>query len=92
MTFLDAADVHRRARRALLVNVVVAVACFGLLSVPGAIAAGMALRAVDTDPVRADRLVRWSWAFLGTNLLFYVLLAAVVLVVVALVYLGHRAG
>lgn len=87
-----AAALHRRARRALLVNLVVAVFCFGLLSIPGAIAAGMALRAIPEDLPRADRLVRWSWAFLGTNLLFYLLLLAVVATMALIVFLAGRSG
>lgn len=80
----------RRARTALAVNLLVATCLFGLLSIPGAVAAGMALRAAPTDPVRADRLIRWSWAFLGTNLVFYLLLALVVATIGALLYLGTR--
>ncbi|HST86106.1 MAG TPA: hypothetical protein VLL08_30485 [Kineosporiaceae bacterium] len=83
---------HRRARLALVVNLVVAVCCFGLLSIPGAIAAGMALRAIPDDLPRADRLVRWSWAFLGTNLLFYLLLFAVVATIALIVFLASRSG
>jgi hypothetical protein len=52
----------------------------------------MALRAIPDDLPRADRLVRWSWAFLGTNLLFYLLLAAVVGTIALIVYLASRSG
>ena len=83
---------HRRARRALVINLVVATCAFGLVSIPGAIAAAMALRAIPDDLPRADRLVRWSWAFLGTNLLFYLLLAAVVGTIALIVYLASRSG
>jgi hypothetical protein len=85
-------SVHRRARRALVVNLVVAICCFGLLSVPGAVAAGMALRAIPDDLPRADRMIRWSWAFLGANLLFYLLLAAVILTFAVIVFLASRSG
>jgi len=88
----EAAVVHQRARLALVVNLVVAIFCFGLLSIPGAVAAGMALRAVPDDLPRADRMVRWSWAFLGANLLFYLLLLAVIAVLAAIVFLAHRSG
>ena len=81
---------HRRARKALVANIVVAVLCFGLLSVPGAITAAVALRALPADPPRAERLIRWSWALMATNLLFYVLLAAVILTLAALTYLARR--
>ena len=84
--------VHRRARLALVVNLVVAIFCFGLLSIPGAVAAGLALRAVPDDLPRADRMVRWSWAFLGANLLFYLLLLAVIGILAAIVFLAHRSG
>jgi hypothetical protein len=87
-----AETLHRRARLALVVNLVVAICCFGLLSIPGAIAAGMALRAIPDDLPRADRLVRWSWAFLGTNLLFYLLLFAVVATIALIVFLASRSG
>ena len=83
---------QRRARLALVVNLVVAVCLFGLLSIPGAIAAGLALRAIPDDLPRADRLVRWSWAFLGTNLLFYLLLFAVVATIALIVFLASRSG
>jgi hypothetical protein len=83
---------HRRARLALAINLAVALCCFGLLSIPGAVAAGMALRAIPADPHRADRLIRWSWAFLGTNLVFYVLLLAVVLAVAVFVFLAGRSS
>lgn len=83
---------HRRARLALVVNLVVAVFCFGLVSIPGAITAGMALRAIPDDLHRADRLVRWSWAFLATNLLFYLLLFAVVATIALIVFLASRSG
>src|SRR3954471_6467447 len=83
---------HRRARLSLVINLVVAICCFGLVSIPGAIAAAMALRAIPDDLPRADRLVRWSWAFLGTNLLFYLLLAAVVGTIALIVYLASRSG
>src|SRR4051812_2560390 len=86
VALVPAVDVlHRRARRALVINLVVAICCFGLVSIPGAIAAGMALRAIPDDPPRADRLVRWSWAFLGTNVLFYLLLLVVVAVLTLIV-------
>jgi hypothetical protein len=87
-----AGDLHRRARLALVVNLVVAICCFGLVSVPGAIAAGMALRAIPDDLPRADRLVKWSWAFLGTNLLFYLLLLIVIAVIGLIVFLASRPG
>ena len=83
---------HRRARLALVINLVVAVCCFGLLSIPGAITAGMALRAIPDDLHRADRLVRWSWAFLGTNLLFYLLLLVVIATIALIVFLASRSG
>ena len=87
------ADVlHRRARLALVVNLVVAVCCFGLLSIPGAISAGMALRAIPDDLHRADRLIRWSWAFLATNLLFYLLLFVVIATIALIVFLASRSG
>ena len=88
----DAEVLHRRARLALVINLVVAVFCFGLLSIPGAVAAGMALRAVPNDLPRAERLVRWSWAFLGTNLLFYLLLLVVIATIALIVFLASRAG
>ena len=76
----------------MVVNLVVAICCFGLVSIPGAITAGMALRAIPDDLHRADRLVRWSWAFLGTNLLFYLLLFAVVATIALIVFLASRSG
>ena len=90
---VPAAEVlHRRARLALVINLVVAICCFGLVSIPGAIAAGMALRAIPEDLHRADRLVRWSWAFLGTNLLFYLLLLIVIAIIGLIVFLAARSG
>jgi hypothetical protein len=86
------ADLRRRATVALVINLVVAVGLFGLLSIPGAITAGLARGAAEQDPERAARLIRWSWAFLATNLLFYLLLLAVVLVVAAYLYLISRSG
>jgi hypothetical protein len=83
---------HRQARLALVINLIVAVCCFGLVSIPGAITAGMALRAIPQDLHRADRLVRWSWAFLATNLLFYLLLTVVIAVVALIVVLAGRSG
>jgi hypothetical protein len=91
-TELVADAVHRRARRALVVNLVVAICCFGLLSIPGAAVAGLALRAIPDDLPRADRMVRWSWAFLGANLLFYLLLAVVVVILAVIVFLASRSG
>jgi hypothetical protein len=88
----SAEALQRRARLALVINLVVAVCCFGLVSIPGAIAAGMALRAIPDDLHRADRLVRWSWAFLATNLLFYLLLFAVVATIALIVFLASRSG
>jgi hypothetical protein len=87
-----AEQLYRRARLALVVNLVVAICCFGLLSVPGAISAGLALRAIPDDLPRADRLVRWSWAFLGTNLLFYLLLLVVIATIALIVFLASRSG
>jgi hypothetical protein len=86
------ADLHRRARLALVVNLLVAVCCFGLLSIPGAVTAGMALRSIPEDLPRADKLIRWSWAFLGTNLLFYLLLLAVIATIGLIVFLADRSG
>lgn len=83
---------HRQAQLALVINLVVAVCCFGLVSIPGAITAGMALRAIPADLHRADRLVRWSWAFLGTNLLFYLLLLVVIAIMALIVFLASRSG
>ena len=54
---LDRVAVHRRARAALVTNMAVAIGLFGLLSIPGAISAGLALRALPAEPARADRLV-----------------------------------
>ena len=88
----DSAALRRRATVALVVNLVVAIGLFGLLSIPGAITAGLARGAAAGDPERAARLIRWSWAFLATNLLFYLLLLAVVLVVAAYLYLISRSG
>jgi hypothetical protein len=88
----DAEALHRRARLALVINLVVAICCFGLVSIPGAIAAGMALRAIPDDLPRADRLVKWSWAFLGTNLLFYLLLLIVIAIIGLIVFLASRSG
>jgi hypothetical protein len=85
-------DLRRRATVALVVNLVVAVGLFGLLSIPGAITAGLARGAAESDPERAARLIRWSWAFLATNLVFYLLLLAVVLVLAAYLYLISRSG
>ena len=85
-------DLRRRATVALVVNLVVAIGLFGLLSIPGAVCAGLARGAADADPERATRLIRWSWAFLATNLVFYLLLLAVVLVVAAYLYLISRSG
>ena len=82
----------RRARTAMVVNIVVAVCFFGLLSIPGAISAGMARQAAPHDPDRAARLSRWSWAFLATNLMFYLLLLAVIGVLAAYLYLIARSG
>lgn len=84
--------VRARATIALVVNVVVALCCFGLMSIPGAIAAGMAIRAIPTDPKRAARLVRWSWAFLALNVLFYILLACAIVAVVVAVLLARKHG
>ena len=83
---------HRRARLALVINLIVAVCCFGLVSIPGAIVAGMALRAIPGDLRRADRLVRWSWAFLATNLLFYLLLGIVIAALTVIVLVARRSG
>jgi len=75
-----------------VVNLVVAVCCFGLVSIPGAIIAGMALRAIPDDLHRADRLIRWSWAFLATNLLFYLLLGIVIAALTVIVLVARRSG
>jgi hypothetical protein len=83
-------ELRRRATIALASNLVVALFLFGLLSIPGAISAGMARRAAARDPDRAARLIRWSWAFLITNALFYLLLLVVVLVIGGYLYLIAR--
>jgi len=88
----EVAQMQQRARLALAVNLAVAICCFGLLSIPGAVTAGLAIRAIPHDLPRADRMVRWSWAFLGANLLFYLLLLAVIAVLAAIVFLAHRPG
>jgi hypothetical protein len=85
-------DLRRKATIALVVNLVVAIGLFGLLSIPGAVCAGLARGAAAEDPERSARLIRWSWAFLATNLVFYLLLLAVVLVVAAYLYLISRSG
>jgi hypothetical protein len=83
---------YRRARLALVINLVVAICCFGLVSIPGAVTAGLALRAVPEDPRRADRLIRWSWAFLATNVLFYLLLSVVIATIALIVFVAGRSG
>jgi hypothetical protein len=92
MSDAGAMALRRRATIAMVVNIVVVLGLFGLLSIPGAITAGMARRAAGPDPDRAARLIRWSWAFLATNLLFYLLLLAVLLVLAGYLYLISRSG
>ena len=69
---------------ALAVNaLVVIVTCFSALpSIGGAIAAGIALGQVGTDPDNARRLVRWSWGLLIASVVIGILIAAFVFVLI----------
>ncbi len=81
---LDPAALHRRARTALIVNLGLGVLAFGLPSLPGAVLAGLALRALPDDVPRAGRLLRWSWGLLAATLVFYLLLLVLLLVLAVL--------
>jgi hypothetical protein len=47
--------------------------CCGLVSIGGAIAAGIGIGRVDTDLAGAQRLARWSWILLAANLVLWIL-------------------
>jgi hypothetical protein len=82
---MDAAAVHRQARRALTVNLVLGICAFGLPSLPGAVLAWRSLRALPDDVPRAGRLLQWSWGLLAATLVFYVLLLVLAVVLAVLV-------
>jgi hypothetical protein len=86
------AVLRRRATIALVVHVVLALCLFAVPSIAGAVTAGLARRAAVTDLARGDRLLRWSWAFLAVDLLFYVLLAVVGAILAAYLFLIVKAG
>jgi hypothetical protein len=50
----------------LVLNLLAIVSCCNILGIPGAILAGLALRA-GTGPGTARSLVIWSWVLLGTG-------------------------
>jgi hypothetical protein len=89
----DADALHRQARTALVVNLVLGICAFGLPSIPGAILAWRSLRALPGDVPRAGRLLRWSWGLLAATLVFYVLLlvllAVLALLLVAVAKVRH---
>jgi hypothetical protein len=79
----DGGLIRRQATVSLVVNLLVLFFAVGLMSAPGA---AMALRArslATTDPARAQRSLRWSWIWLASNLLLYLLLAVLVLALLA---------
>jgi hypothetical protein len=86
----DAAAIRRRATTSLIINLVLALFFLGVLCIPGAVLAAMAM-AEKHDPRRAQRLLRWSWGFLAANLLFYILLVITVIVIaVFLIFAATR--
>ncbi|NUR92017.1 MAG: hypothetical protein HOY71_48770 [Nonomuraea sp.] len=63
---------HDRARStaivALILNCVSIPGCCNVLSIPGAILAGLALSRAERDPAGARNLLRWSWVLYGVGL------------------------
>lgn len=83
---LDLAVIRSRATTALVIHVVL-IFFASVLSIPGAVFAAMAL-GEKHDPVRARRLLRWSWGFLAAALLFYVLLTVTIVLIVVFIFLA----
>jgi hypothetical protein len=83
---LDPAVIARRATTALVVHVVL-IFFASVLSIPGAVFAGLAL-GEKHDPERARRLLRWSWGFLAAAVLFYVLLVITVILLTVFIFLA----
>ena len=87
-TLMPADAIRRQATVSLVVNLLVLFMAFGVLSAPGA---AMALRArslAHVDPARARRSLTWSWVWLASNVLFYVLLAVMLLFFVISILTG----
>ena len=75
-------DEERRLRNgaaaALIANLLALVLCLGLMSLPGAVCAVVALNRSRTEMRSARRWLTWSWWLLAANVLLYVLIAALI--------------
>lgn len=67
---------------ALVCNIAGVLLCCGLLSVPGAITAAIAMSRVETDPESARKLTIWSWVLFGLSIVIGIVLFILYLIFV----------
>ncbi|TYB46103.1 hypothetical protein [Actinomadura chibensis] len=67
---------------ALVCNIAAVLLCCGLLSIPGAVTAAIALSRADTDPESARKLTVWSWVLLGLSIVAGIVIFIVYIVAV----------
>ena len=53
---------------ALVCNIIAVMICCGVLSIPGAVTAAIAMGRVHTDPQSARTLTIWSWVLFGISI------------------------
>ncbi|WP_246178778.1 hypothetical protein [Actinomadura decatromicini] len=67
---------------ALVCNIAGVLLCCGILSIPGAVTAAIAMGRVDTDPESARTLTLWSWVLFGLSVVLGIAIFIIYLVAV----------
>lgn len=68
---------------ALIMNVIAAVTCYGILAAPGIVTAALAINRAQSDPESARRLTRWSWGIFAAAVVVGIALLVLVIVLAA---------
>lgn len=67
---------------ALVCNIAGVLLCCGVLSIPGAVTAAIAMSRVDTDPESARTLTIWSWVLFGLSVVLGIAIFIIYIVAV----------
>ena len=76
----------------LVCNIAGVLLCCGVLSIPGAIVAAIAMGRVHTDPESARKLTIAGWVLFGLSILCGIVLAIIYVIVIASADSGYDSG
>lgn len=77
---------------ALVCNIAGVLLCCGVLSIPGAIVAAIAMSRVDTDPESARKLTVWAWVLFALSIVLGIVIFIIYLVVVVAAESDYDSG